>query len=63
MQLEADRKDDYGEGVSHMHCPYDHEKPQPFRLTEAGRVWYCGKCWHDDKELVECVPCTPNICD
>lgn len=48
-------------GCTHGHCPYECEHPQPFEHPDGNL--YCGKCWHDDRELTEMVPCVPEICD
>lgn len=45
--------------ADHYHCPYEHEHPQPF--DEGGKE-YCGACWVRDNQMVEMVPCTPDVC-
>jgi hypothetical protein len=54
----------------HFHCPFDHDHPQPFTLSDeqppgyeeyAGKT-FCGACWHMDDLLMEMVLCTPETC-
>ena len=45
----------------HAHCPDGCEKPQPFDFDGCGRL-VCGRCWFRFGEVVEVVPCTPEIC-
>ena len=47
-------------GVLHAHCPHGCDKPQPFLLD--GKM-ICGRCAIMDKEIVEMIPCTPEVCD
>lgn len=47
-------------GVTHAHCPWDCEHPQPFCLQPGQLV--CGRCWHVAGERTEMVPCTPEVC-
>ena len=47
-------------GVSHAHCPYDCEHPQPF-VAPNGKL-YCGRCWVAAEMITEMVPCGPG-CD
>lgn len=48
---------------THCHCPYDCEHPQPFLLMiDNKNIMYCGRCYHTSGELVEMVPCNPEIC-
>lgn len=44
--------------VSHGHCLYGHEHPQPANYAGDARL-ICGKCWFDDLIAVEIVPCRP----
>jgi len=44
----------------HAHCPYECEHPQPFVLDDGRLV--CGRCAFMDKELVEMLPCVPEVC-
>lgn len=48
-------------GISHMHCPYSCEHPQPVQLDDGRLV--CGRCWAYGGVAVEMVPCTPDNCD
>lgn len=48
-------------GVTHAHCIYDCEHPQPFILLPG--VLVCGRCWFICGERTEMVPCTPEVCD
>jgi hypothetical protein len=41
--------------VTHGHCPYECEHPQPIELADGRLV--CGKHLMDDGEAVEMVPC------
>lgn len=47
-------------GVTHGHCPEGCEHPQPFGLDDGRLV--CGRCAHKYGELVEILPCTPELC-
>jgi hypothetical protein len=48
-------------GVSHAHCPYGCEHPQPFVCADGRLV--CGRCAAYAGLLAEMVPCTPAVCD
>lgn len=48
-------------GCDHAHCPNECDHPQPF-IIEKNRL-ICGRCAILDKEIVEMVPCSPEICD
>lgn len=41
-------------GISHGHCPYGCEHPQPFVRDEK---LYCGRCWFKDGILTEIEIC------
>jgi hypothetical protein len=49
------------DGPVHYHCPGGCEKPQPFKLEGTG--YYCGRCWHEGRGLVEVFLCTEETCD
>jgi hypothetical protein len=46
---------------SHGHCPKGCWHPQPGRYTNDARI-VCGKCFHEDGEITEIVPCIPTTC-
>lgn len=46
-------------GVTHAHCPYECEHPQPFVLDG---VLVCGRCAFVDDTITPMVPCTPETC-
>jgi hypothetical protein len=46
-------------GVTHAHCFYFCEHPQPFILN--GKL-VCGRCYFVYGEVSEVVPCTPENC-
>lgn len=45
---------------THAHCPGDCEHPQPFILDDK---LVCGRCYFKYDEVVEMIPCTPQVCD
>ena len=45
--------------ANHAHCIHDCEHPQPF--MQDGKC-YCGRCYHESKELNEVIPCIPEVC-
>ncbi len=47
-------------GCWHAHCPDGCEKPQPF-VNEQGKM-VCGRCFFKFGEVVEMIPCIPEIC-
>jgi hypothetical protein len=47
--------------VTHAHCPYDCEHPQPF-IARPGLL-LCGRCWFLAKTATEMQPCSPAICE
>jgi hypothetical protein len=50
----------------HSHCPHDCEHPQPFvanpMVGPPDNKEFCGHCLVYDHELVEMIPCIPEIC-
>lgn len=53
-------------GVTHAHCPYDCEHPQPFVATLKGETeaqLFCGRCWHIEGVVTPMVPCVPETCE
>jgi len=46
--------------ISHSHCPYEHEHPQPF-MKDGDEI--CGRCYFVEHIITIMVPCTPEICN
>lgn len=58
---EPGEQDWYGRHrCDHAHCPRECEHPQPFMLADGRLV--CGLCAIIGGELIEMVPCTPEVC-
>lgn len=48
-------------GCDHAHCPNGCEKPQPVEQPDGRPL--CMRCLVYSGVEVECVPCTPEVCD
>lgn len=52
-------------GVTHGHCKWLCEHPQPFAVVLAGETavrLVCGRCWAVDGVVTEMTPCVPEVC-
>lgn len=45
---------------THAHCPDDCEHPQPFMFNNR---FICGRCYFKYNDIVEMIPCTPEVCE